>query len=182
MITAAFFIESEKENLLSWTENLHNALNHLRYEGKLLKEENIKAVQILAYGLDDALEKHCQIQEEIIFPFLQTHIPRHEAAIALLEAEHEDIKNQQEKLKNDILKISGMPNHLEEGKIYEAGIYLVTLLRHHIGFEKRNLQRSLQTELRDDEKAAIHKQIEDWLQRKLREKNRGAFNETKDLK
>ncbi len=159
------FFDSEEEKLLSQTEDLHRALTHLRYEGKMLKEQNVKSVQILAYGLDLVLKRHCHVQEEIVFPFLQTHIPRHEAAISLLEAEHAEIRNQQQKLKEDVLKISGAPDPFQEAKIYEAGIYLVTLLRHHIGLEKKSIDRSLQTELREDEKNVINSRIETWINR-----------------
>lgn len=157
------FFNNEEEKLLAQTEDLHKALTHLRYEGKLLKEPNVKSVQILAYGLDFALERHRHIQEEIVFPFLRTHIPRHEAAISLLKAEHAEIKNHQEKLKQDTLKISRIPSPLQETRLYEAGIYLVTLLRHHIGLEKKSIDQSLQNELREDEKEVIRKRIEAWL-------------------
>lgn len=157
------FFDVEEKKILTLVEDLHKALTHLRYEGKLLREQNVKSVQILAYGLDLELEKHRRLQEEVVFPFLQTHIPRHEAAISLLKAEHMEIKSHQQKLKQDILKISSIPDHLQEAKIYEAGIYLVTLIRHHIGLEKKSVDRSMRNELRADEKSCVGKRIEAWL-------------------
>lgn len=157
--------DAKEEKILSQTEALHKALTHLRYEGKLLRKQNIEAVQILILSLELVLEKHRHLQEDILFPFLQRHIPRHEAAISLMETEHEDIVRSAEKLKKQVLKISKDSDPLGEGKVYETGIYLVTLLRHHICFEEKNISQSMQRELREDEKEVIQKRVRDCLKK-----------------
>lgn len=157
------YLNTEEEKLAETTEDLKKALIHLRYEGKLLKEQNLKSIQILIYALANVLERHLYVQERIVFPFLRTHIPRHEAAILLLKAEHEEIKIHQEKLRKAMGEMPGIPGPLQEAVLYEEGIYLVTLLRHHLFVEKRNIDPSLEKELREDEKEIIHQRIEIWL-------------------
>jgi len=165
------FFDAEGEKMLLLTDKLHKALTHLRYESKAYRAKNIKAAGDAIRNLDGILQRHQSFQEKIIFPFLVSHIPRHEVAIHLLEAEHEDIRENEEKLKLNLRKLTGANKNLNDGKIYERGIYLISLMQHHIDFEKRHIHKSIHEELRADEKVVIINRISGWLKRKTTQKN-----------
>jgi len=165
------FFDGEGEKMLLQTDKLHQALTHLRYESRAYRPKNIKAVRDVIQTLDGILQRHQSSQEEIIFPFLESHIPRHEAAIHLLEAEHEDIQKNTDKLKSSLQKLPEAHGNLNDGKIYERGIYLISLVQHHVGFEQRHIRKSIHKELHADEKAVITSRVSGWLKKKANRKN-----------
>lgn len=159
--------------MLLQTGELHNALTHLRYESRSYRPKNIKAVREVIQSLEGLLERHRGFQEEIIFPFLESHIPRHEAAIHLLETEHEDIRTNKDKLKSSLQKLSKADRNLNDGKIYERGIYLISLVQHHVAFEQRHIRESIHKELHEDETTVITRRVSKWLKKKANRKTVG---------
>ena len=156
--------------MLLQTGELHKALMHLRYESRSYRPKNIKAVREIVRNMDGILQRHRGFQEEIVFPFLESHIPRHEAAIHLLETEHEDIKTNKDKLKSSLQKLSKADRNLNDGKIYERGIYLISLVQHHVAFEQRHIRKSIHKELHADETMVITSRVLEWLKKKANRK------------
>ncbi len=126
----ALFLQSEK---------LYSALTQLRYEGRLQERRNIRRVEQSVRILYGSLKKHISVQERVIFPFFERHIPRYELAIQLLKAEHQDIRRCCEVLQKSASGIKAAPRTPDCGRIYNQGIYLTALLRHHFEFENQSV-------------------------------------------
>lgn len=164
MQTVATFFESEEKILFHQVEKFYEILTHFRYEGKVCRGKNLKAVRGAIQELTSKLRAHKTLQEKIIFPFLKKHIPRQEAVAHVLETEHEDIAVSQRSLKVSLSKLSkNSDDHAAAGAAYQTGIYLVALLRHHLKFEKKILHQSLLKELLKQEKREVSTRIEGWL-------------------
>ncbi len=144
-------------------DKLHGALTKLKYEGRMFNARNLKSAREAVDGLGSILKRHCCLHEEVLFPFLKTHIPRKEAPIHFLEAEHGDIQKNSSRLKKDLKK-----NELDpvlSGKIYERGIYLISLFQHHLSFEHKNIVEPFRSELRRDEIESIRRRIDNWTKK-----------------
>ncbi len=156
------FFDQEENEILRQVEDFHKILTHLKYEGKVSRGKNVKAANRAMSRLVGTFKKHRRLQEEIIFPFLQVHIPKHEAVIRFLRSDHEDIKKNKDRLRLSLQKLSKQ-SVTENGKIQELGVYLICLLRHHLELEKENIHKAIKRELREDEKKEIGVRIKKWL-------------------
>lgn len=165
MKTAVRFFNCEDADIFRQSEKLHRALTHLRYEGKVHRAKNLKEVKESADALDASLKRHRTLQEKIIFPYLSTHIPRRESSIHFLESEHEGLDQSNKKLKKGIREFLKSDPVLTCGEIYEAGIFFIAHLRHHISYEVKNIRSLIRSELRPDEKREIGNRISGWLKK-----------------
>ncbi len=171
------FFEREGDKMVSRADRLHDVLTHLRYEGRMSRTKNLRAARDVIKNLEVRLEEHWNFQEKVIFPFIQIRVPRQEAAIHFLEEEHEGIKKYKDNLKRALQRQSESNASLGDGKIYEQGICLISLLHHHLGFEKRHIYRSVRKELRQDEKNEMSKRIAGWVKKQRKGKNGFAAEE-----
>lgn len=158
-----FFVYGERE-ILDQAEEFHEILTHLRYEGKASQGKNVKAAIKAVRGLDKIIRKHRGLQEKILFPFLASHIPKHESVIHFLRADHQAIQKSRQKLVLSLRRLSKkIGSRLEEGRIQETGVYLICLLRHHMSLENKCIHKAVQTELRKDEKSEVKGKMNRWL-------------------
>lgn len=147
------------------SERLHRALTHLRYEGKVHRLKNLEEVEKSTAALSVIFKRHRALQEKIIFPYLSTHIPRREPAVHFWESEHEGLEQNSKKLKKGILEFFKSDPVLTCGEIYEAGIFYIAHLRHHVSFEIKNIRSLILSELRPDEKREIESRASGWLKK-----------------
>ena len=139
----------------------HEVLRRLQHEGKLTLGKNIvEAIELVDYFKKE-LDGHMRDEEKILFPFLQTHIPRLEPIVYLLLSEHEDFRNNLNNLKTSLRQLktraSVRPNLID--KIGEQGTYLICLLRSHMWVESHSLYKAADKELRLSEKRKLIKLI-----------------------
>lgn len=127
---------NEIETLKNQTELFHERLIRFRYEGKVQRVNNLVALQDIIEKLLTAFNRHRRMQEKIIYPFFKMRVPLNKSAVYLLEAEHEDIKKTAQRLKASI-KNALAKEDASGTEAYEAGVYLIALLRHHVEFERR---------------------------------------------
>lgn len=166
MKSAIKFFDSEDADIFQQAERLHRALTHLKYEGKLTLAKNLKEVKESAGALGVILKRHLGLQEKVVFPYISTHIPRYETTVHFLESEHEEIDRHCEKLLKAIREFQRSGSSLKNsGEVYENGIFLVSLLRHHLNFELRNIRLLMGKELRLDEKIEIGTRMKKWLKK-----------------
>ncbi len=161
-----FIFEHNGKEILGYTESLHKALTRLRYEGKVSIGKNIKTASRVTKVLDQRARSHSNFQERILFPFLETHIPRYETRIHFLRSDHHEIKKYSQKLRNLLRSLSkkfGKDHHIDSGAIQETGVYLIGLLRHHIQLEEEGIHKALKKDLNRDELNAISKKIQKWV-------------------
>ncbi len=144
-------------------EKLQHALTHLRYEGKLQRGKNLKAIKSIISWLDQELKKHQRYQEKILFPFLEMHVPKYEPTIHFLQSDHAEIRENTQKVKESLKQIGRSDRYPVNGNLREAGIYLVCLLRHHIQLEKTGIQKALKKDLNEEERTEIKIKIQKWF-------------------
>ena len=130
---------------------LNETLTNLRYEGKAFLEKNLKDIRSVLKFLNRELIPHIKFEEEFIFPFVGTHIPKLESLIHLLRAQHKEL---QEHLKNfgSLLEESGKEDGRTLEKIREQGIYMIYLIQHHIQVENESIYKIVDSELNHHEK------------------------------
>lgn len=160
----AFFEEEEKE-ILRLADHFDKVLIHLRFEGKVHRGKNISAANQAISGLVQMLRRHRNFQEEIIFPYLLIHIPKHESVIQFLRSDHQTIRQSKKKLCLLLSKLSETTTYAHDSKIQELGIYLIYLIRHHIELERTSIHKAIENELNADEKKEVGKKVRNWLAR-----------------
>ena len=154
-------LEKDHKPTFQKLNQFYKVLKKLRYEGKLTLGQNLnEAIKLVTYFKRE-LDGHMRDEEKILFPFLQTHVPRLEPIIYLLLSEHEDFRNSIKDLK---MALSEFKKHelVKPGildKICEQGTYLICLLRSHMSVESNSLYRVADKELRLGEKRKLMRLI-----------------------
>lgn len=155
-------LEKDSEFVSLKLNRFYEVLRKLRYEGKQNLGRNLdEAGQMLKF-FKEHLEEHMREEEKIIFPFLETHIPRLQPMVYLLLSEHEDFRNNLRSLGvflAQLKKRKGDPAATLD-KVSELGTYLICLLRSHMWVETRTLYRAADKELREPEKKKLVRRLE----------------------
>lgn len=160
------FIDGEEKAILNKAEGFYKCLTHLRYEGKVSRGKNVKAAIKAVKEFRELVQNHRDLQEGVIFPFLATHIPKHESVIQFLRADHQELQRSRLKLEACLQKLSKkVYESLQDGGSQETGVYFVCLLRHHIDLENKCVHQAIRSELRKDEQVEVKKRINRWLTR-----------------
>ncbi len=144
-------------------DRLHEILTDLRYEGEYLLGKNLnKVVEVLEF-LKNELIWRIDVEEDVLFPFLKSHLPRLESVIALFRSEHRDFRR-------SLDEIQGLMARLKRGRdlrkqrraieaIVETGMYLTYLVRNHVLAEEESIYKVIDLELKLDEKRKLTHRI-----------------------
>lgn len=156
-------LENHHEETLRKADHLKEILIHLQYEGKPSLGKNLrKAGEILEF-FQGEVNKHMEEEERILFPFLETHLPRLESLISLLRSEHQNFKRHASCFNFLLDRLEGEKDELEREKLIEklreTGMYLVYLLQGHLQEESEILYRAAEQQLKSDEKKKLAKQL-----------------------
>ena len=155
-------LEKDHKTTSQKLNQFYGVLKKLRYEGKLTLGQNLTEADRLVTYFKRELDGHMRDEEQILFPFLQIHVPRLGPMIYLLLSEHEDFRNSIKDLKTALGEFKRRkafkPSTLD--RICEQGTYLICLLRSHMSVESNSLYRVADKELRLSEKRKLIKQIE----------------------
>ncbi len=152
---------SEHENVLGRLDELNESISNLQYEGKVFVGKNIKAIEKTVQFLKKKLLQHIELDEKVVFPYVQKHIPKLDPMICFLRAERNEFKLS---LKN----FEDTFDHLKEGKsslrqqktieqMKEKGAYVICLMRNHIQTEIESVYKPMDRELHPDEKKELIK-------------------------
>lgn len=155
----AEMIEGEGEDTLEKIHVLQDILVNLRYEGRHRLGKNLKeADEVLAF-FNGELTEHVHLEEEVIFPFIKSHIPRLETLILMLCSEHEEFRRNLRSFKFWLGEVAKGKSNLDHGKLIEkvreTGNYLTYLLQNHLQEESEILYRVADQELRSKEKKEL---------------------------
>ena len=157
------FLEEDHQMTLDTLENLDMALLGLQFEGKSSRGKNLKQLRSILGFFQGRLMKHMEREEQVIFPFLESHVPKLASVIHLLEAEHEDFKKNLKGFRALLQEIFGGRNGMSRvntiNEIRKTGIYLIYLLRSHVRAESKAVYQILERELRPAEKKELVRQI-----------------------
>lgn len=83
-------LETSHESFLDVLDHFQNLLRGIHFEGKVRLGENLKQMSAVITFFKKDIYRHFKREEEILFPFLKSHIPKLEIATLLLAAEHQD--------------------------------------------------------------------------------------------
>ncbi len=154
----AFFRE-ECRDVLQKLDVLYEATKNLRFEGKPSSGKNTKAIEEVIKYLKKKLFQHMQLDEKLIFPFLEVHIPKLGPALNFLRAERNEFKANLETFDSLFRKLKERKGDPEYCKIVEElrekGIYLVGLMRNHIQAENESVYKMVDQQLHGDEKKQL---------------------------
>lgn len=158
-IVAVF--QREKTAVLQKLDRLDGAIKNLQYEGKMFSRKNMREIQGVVNYLKKRLFEHIAIDEKVVFPFLEKHIPRLEPLLCFLRAERREFKLSLENFEALFQKLKDEQNGLRQHKIFEQlkekGIYVTYLVRHHIQIEMESVYSMIDRQLQEDEKNELVK-------------------------
>ena len=158
-------LKRDHEKILREGERLEELLLRLRYEGKVWLGKNMKGIQSVIEFFKGPCLSHLAFEEETLFPFLVTHIPKLEPLICLLQGEHEDFKKNLHGL--DFLRKEFVEEREESERailrerLRNEGAYLMGLLQSHIRAEEESIYQISEKELQWDEKEELERKIEE---------------------
>lgn len=158
-------LEENHSHIFHETDRFRDILTSLRYEGRPSLGRNLKNIREVLKFFNQELVPHVRLEEEVLFPFLEVHIPKLESVIHLLQAEHEDFRRSLrnfEFLLNELEKETA-DQDLNHGhtieKVRELGTYLIYLIRSHLQAEDESVYKIVNQELRSSEKKELEQRI-----------------------
>ncbi|MEI7998118.1 MAG: hemerythrin domain-containing protein [Candidatus Omnitrophota bacterium] len=151
--------ERESQDVLGMLDDLEEAIKNLQYEGKVSWGKNTKAIEKVVSFLRKKLLEHIQLDEDVIFPYAQKHIPKLESMIYFLRAERNEFKQNLENFELLFKQLRLEKNNQRQQKIIdqlkEKGIYVICLVRNHIQTEIESVYKSMDTQLHQDERKIL---------------------------
>lgn len=144
-------------------DGLKEALFNLRYEGKGSLGKNLRQVKGSLHFFGGELFGHMQLEEEVLFPYIEKCLPRLGSVISLLKLEHDSLKKDVKQMNGLIRQLSSRAaKESPQTKIEslrERGIYWIYLLESHVEVENDAVYKVINRELRRNEKQELAKKI-----------------------
>lgn len=143
-----------------------DALTLLRYEGKASFGKNVKkTAEILSYLKQHALHSFA-CEEEVVFPFLEAHVPRLVPVTELFRSEHENVRQTLRSLGFSLWVFSTRHTEQDQNKltqeIWDNGHYLIHLLQDRMRLKRESLFGVMQSELKKEEFDDLKSRILAW--------------------
>ena len=152
-------VQSQDEEFLVKTEELERAWSYLVFEGKSSWVRNLKRLDGIRAYLSTDFIAHMKIEEEIIFPFINAHVPRMKYPILALCSDHDDFRRDIDIFGRQLEKLKATKTSQQRSEIvrllHDTVIYLIHLLRHHVQIEKEGVFRVVNEELTASEKKEL---------------------------
>lgn len=162
--------KDEKETVFEKMDQLENALNKLQYEGKFFSSGHIKRAEEVVYFLKRKFADHIRMDNLIVFPFLEKHIPRLYTALLYLKAERREFQESFKNFEKIFLELKKNNKNVLRNDIIERlknkGIYLICLMRSHIQFEEQSVYKSIQQVLSAEERRELMQEIINFRMKK----------------
>ena len=158
---------NEQKNVFKKLDQFHELLKKLKYEGKRFQPRNIRTAEGILHALKNSYAVHKKIDDDIIFPFLDRHIPRINPFLRLLTAERSEFFNILRDCEGLLqeFKNSRRPS-TQSGildRLSDKGIYAIVLIRNHIQMEMENVYKVIDEELRPVEKDRLVASLKKYL-------------------
>jgi len=149
---------------LGQIDHFGKVLNHLRFEGIPKFGKNVKDANDVLEFFEQELSEHLELENQILFPYLETHIPRLEPVIRLFYADHAGFKENLGHFRTLLRKVSAakrkaLKNTELMENLRETGTCLIYLLKRHLQAESASVYRAIEKELRSDEIKDLAKKI-----------------------
>lgn len=159
------FIEKQQEIILQKSHYLLNRLEILNFEGKVHLRQKLQGLQPTIKETSDLFASYIKVEEKIIFPFLETHIPRLASHIHLFRKENTEITKTLKEIKQ-LLKLVLSAQNTKERRKYmgilgEKITFLHYLMVSHFELEDNNLYKCIVQELHIDEQYLLLRKLID---------------------
>jgi len=153
----------EHAQVISEVARLDKALKNLRFEGKCSFGRNLKEAHDVLDFFKREVIGHIELEDTVLFPFLECHLPKLESVINLFRSEHREIKRSLRKFDFALGELGRDDTSDEQGKalddVSETGIYLIHLLRNHIQAENESIYKTSEYELHQKEKEELNQNL-----------------------
>jgi len=164
--TIESFFKKENEAILKKLDAFGMSLVKLRYEGQSAQNENFRELKNLFDGFSEELCGHLSREEEVVFPFCLSHVPRHQQIINLLRSEYMNVRRGVRSLRFLLWIFPKRGLAKEKGivlrEIWDAGQYLVFLIQDRFRIKQQALYEPICAELKTDECSALKRQMQGW--------------------
>ena len=157
--------EKEKKDVLLKLDQLQMILNDYPCKEKLRSKKHLRDIERIIKFLKGKYFLHIKLDEGVIFPFLEKHVPRLEPVLRLLRDERNKFKGSLEtfeELYKRFIATKGEDDYNKiMSKLKEKGTYLTCLARNHIQMEDENVYKVIKTELHGEEKNKLMNQLQE---------------------
>ena len=159
------YLGAEHAEIRKKHKKLDNILTNFRYEGKSSLDKNVKqACEVLVF-FRTVVCRHMEVEEKILFPFLEKHVPKLELPIATFRSEHNDFREILPYFQSLLRRVIIEQEHtwISRGiidDIIDTGLYINYLLIQHLHTENETIYEAIKHVLNDDEKEVLWKRIE----------------------
>jgi len=156
-------LEKSHAGIVQNMGDLNRALTALRFEGKTSFGKNLRRSRSALSAVLTGLAEEMKFEEDILFPYLGSHLPKLQFMTDLLTMEHEDLRRSLDALSglfdklNRQKSVAGWIETVEEMR-KRAG-YLNYFLHNHTWAENQAVYKVLDKELKTEEKKAICAQL-----------------------
>ncbi len=142
--------------ILKATNCFQARLINLHFEGKARLGSNLRQTRQVLDSLKKEVACQVRFEKTKLFPFLVRHIPKLEPAISFLKAEHGEFNAQIKYFEKTFeqFRKAGLTHAETSKELFEAGRYLICLLRHHIQAENK-IYAAMTEDLRDHERVEL---------------------------
>lgn len=155
-------LEGNRKRILIEAARLEEVFFRLVYEGKLRSGRNLRKAEDVLVNFSTALRRHAAAQERVLYPFLQRHIPKFEPVTGLLISDHRQLFSHFKNLGRMLCSLKRKNGSWSAGqtrRLREEGIYLTHFLRHHLKAEEQTVYRAVRTELKNEEREKLWKEV-----------------------
>ncbi len=152
-------LEKEEKDILKDADYLKQALSKLRFEGRQHHKKNLSKTSSALVILKERLFNHMEEEENSLFPFLVTRLPRLESARHLFLSEHREFREKIKKIGMLLKRLKSSNENNLVGvsiqEVYSEGMYLTCLILSHVKIEGRQLYKAVENDLSVDEKKKL---------------------------
>jgi len=154
-------IEDKHTVTLKEIDRFYDALNNLRYEGKMFRQRNLKVVNGFIEFINNDFLPHLSNDENSLFPFLENHMPALGPMLHFLKGEHREIKDRFKAFERTCKRLeeflSGVEDQKRIERLRDKGIYLVCLMRQHIQSESESVYKKIRDLKKEEQNLLMDK-------------------------
>lgn len=159
----------QEAGFLHQINDLQNVVTSFRFEGGYVSQRNEDRVFQFLDGLAKALGERFDLEEGVVFPYADRHVPQVKALSVIMRSEHENVLSNLKKFKaavRDLCKKCDQKAGCENiQKVRERGIYLVYLMRDRLIAKNDLFYKMLFDSLKQEERKDLAGRVLEWRQR-----------------
>lgn len=139
------FLNEAQQDILSKADYFSQLLIRLRYEGKVSFGRNLREIKTTVRFFKNCFKQYVRLKENVIYPFLISHVPKFEPVIFLLLSECRDLGSKLKQLDVFSRQTAALQANSERlkqlGQLESAGLYFIFLLKHHLLSEAESIYK-----------------------------------------